>query len=692
MNKPKHVVKKIVAIASALTLAFSLAALSACGPSYDEPSFKWTKSGDGYTAQAIFTSSDGSDEQVVDATVTSAQTKAPACTSAGVLTYTAKVTFNGVEYVETKDTPIAALGHDYRYTSNGDRTHDAVCQNDASHVLDDALCTFDIDGKCIYCEYQATPDVIVYEYNNDAMMEALADVADWGNPGKDDFTGVNSFITPGKMQKATGGQLIFTSETGLSFDVHGTATAEITLRGTSGNYCDFGLRIQGGGYVQAARYTTTETRDGYTIERVEEGDYENVYQITANHGSMTFVFENLEAGTYWIATQMRPENTAKFYFDGLKVTDTFVHNDGGEFDEVIVTKTPTQTVAGSASVHCSECYGTPEGESLELPALTDSGYTKSTVKAPSREEKGLDHYSITLDGTVIEFDVTTDFVDTTLVQGTQSMTLDGTKSDGEGYVKVATLYPNLLASDKADYAAKTEYALLAQYDSADAARADGKETEYLAQKTAYEALGVNAEVWMAWKGDKLYFYIEVHDNKVVSLGAAFNEEIDNPYVNDQIELYYGIGGSFGIIRADALGYALHVDGNYKNEIEHATRLFGASGETVDKPSDSAAAQLIAGAAGYAIEIAIPARYAPSSDATPGNALGSGENVYVSLQIDSIDAAPAADVIAACVAAKNAGSFSQEAKTTMQWVAFGYQMTGMGSLAPYKTAVAALANA
>ena len=111
--------------------------IPATGHAYGEPVWSWT---DGFKATATFTcANDPSHVKNVTATVTNAVTTEATCESTGVRTYTAKVTFEGKEYTDTKTEVIPATGHAYGapvWKWNDDFTASATftCGNDASHV------------------------------------------------------------------------------------------------------------------------------------------------------------------------------------------------------------------------------------------------------------------------------------------------------------------------------------------------------------------------------------------------------------------------------------------------------------------------------------------------------------------------------------------------------------------------------
>lgn len=89
--------------------------IPATGHTYKLSEFTWT--GDdtnGYTAaKAIFKCTGNDDQKEVEATVTH-ETTDPTDTEAGKTVYTAKATFEGKEYTDTKTVTIPAIGHEYK--------------------------------------------------------------------------------------------------------------------------------------------------------------------------------------------------------------------------------------------------------------------------------------------------------------------------------------------------------------------------------------------------------------------------------------------------------------------------------------------------------------------------------------------------------------------------------------------------
>ena len=112
-------------------------AIPATGHAYGEPVWKWN---DDFTASAAFTcGNDASHVETVNAAVTNEVTTEATCEADGVRTYTAKVTFEGKEYTDTKTEVIAATGHAYgepvwKWNDNFTASATFTCGNDDSHV------------------------------------------------------------------------------------------------------------------------------------------------------------------------------------------------------------------------------------------------------------------------------------------------------------------------------------------------------------------------------------------------------------------------------------------------------------------------------------------------------------------------------------------------------------------------------
>ena len=99
-------------------------AIPATGHAYGEPVWKWN---DDFTASATFTcGNDASHVETVNATVTNAVTAEATCETDGVRTYTAKVTFEGEDYTDTKTETLPATSHDTELVG----AKDATCTED----------------------------------------------------------------------------------------------------------------------------------------------------------------------------------------------------------------------------------------------------------------------------------------------------------------------------------------------------------------------------------------------------------------------------------------------------------------------------------------------------------------------------------------------------------------------------------
>ena len=142
--------------------------IPATGHAYGEPVWKWN---DDFTATATFTCANNDDHvKNVTATVTNAVTTEATCKADGVRTYTAKVTFEGKEYTDTKTEVIPATDHDTELVGAKDATctEDGYTGNEVCKVCQTVVKQGEVipalghdykDGKCSRCgaEEPTTP-------------------------------------------------------------------------------------------------------------------------------------------------------------------------------------------------------------------------------------------------------------------------------------------------------------------------------------------------------------------------------------------------------------------------------------------------------------------------------------------------------------------------------------------------------
>ena len=143
-------------------------AIPATGHAYGEPVWKWN---DDFTASATFTcANDTSHVKNVTATVTNEVTTEATCEADGVRTYTAKVTFGGKDYTDTKTEVIPATSHDTELVGAKDATctEDGYTGNEVCKVCQTVVKQGEVipalghdykDGKCSRCgaEEPTTP-------------------------------------------------------------------------------------------------------------------------------------------------------------------------------------------------------------------------------------------------------------------------------------------------------------------------------------------------------------------------------------------------------------------------------------------------------------------------------------------------------------------------------------------------------
>ena len=142
--------------------------IPATGHAYGTPVWKWN---DDFTASATFTcGNDASHVETVNAAVTNEVTTAATCEVDGVRTYTAKVTFEGKEYTDTKTEVIPATDHDTELVSAKDATctEDGYTGDEVCKVCQTVVKQGEVipalghdykDGKCSRCgaEEPTTP-------------------------------------------------------------------------------------------------------------------------------------------------------------------------------------------------------------------------------------------------------------------------------------------------------------------------------------------------------------------------------------------------------------------------------------------------------------------------------------------------------------------------------------------------------
>ena len=142
--------------------------IPATGHAYGEPVWKWN---DDFTASATFTcGNDASHVETVNAAVTNEVTTEATCEADGVRTYTAKVTFEGEEYTDTKTETLPATGHDTELVGAKDATctEDGYTGDEVCKVCQTVVKQGEVipalghdykDGKCSRCgaEEPTTP-------------------------------------------------------------------------------------------------------------------------------------------------------------------------------------------------------------------------------------------------------------------------------------------------------------------------------------------------------------------------------------------------------------------------------------------------------------------------------------------------------------------------------------------------------
>ena len=166
------------------------AAYTATPRSYGAPVWTWT----GNTASAAFTTNDGETvftQTLTDASPTAAHTD-PTCTEAGSDVYTARVTFKGTEYTDSKSVPIDALGHTWDEPvyvwseDNSSVTATRSCTRNPEHTETETVNTTSVTTPATCSEAGKT--VYTADFTNEAFAQQTKSVPsdalghDWGAP------------------------------------------------------------------------------------------------------------------------------------------------------------------------------------------------------------------------------------------------------------------------------------------------------------------------------------------------------------------------------------------------------------------------------------------------------------------------------------------------------------------------------
>ena len=169
--------------------------IPAIGHKYSKPEFTWSK--DYSTAEATFTcENDKTHLETVKAKVTS-ETVAATCETAGKITYTASVVFNGKTYTDSKETEIKAIGHKYgapvftwsddystakaTFTCANDKTHVETVKAAVTSKTTAATCTE--AGKTVYTATAEFEGKIYTETKETDIPELGHSWSEWVNVG-----------------------------------------------------------------------------------------------------------------------------------------------------------------------------------------------------------------------------------------------------------------------------------------------------------------------------------------------------------------------------------------------------------------------------------------------------------------------------------------------------------------------------
>ena len=143
--------------------------LPALGHNWDTENVVWDWETDFSAATATFTCLKNAEHpETINAQITTTVTNPATCTEGGLKTYTAKVTFNGETFTDTRTETLPATGHSFSDEWSGDETyHWHACTNEnCTEIQDKAEHTFE-NGYCTVCHAQKVSTGLQYTLSYD---------------------------------------------------------------------------------------------------------------------------------------------------------------------------------------------------------------------------------------------------------------------------------------------------------------------------------------------------------------------------------------------------------------------------------------------------------------------------------------------------------------------------------------------
>ena len=279
--------------------ATNTASIAVKGHSWGTPTWTWATD---YTkATAKFTcKNDSSHTKSVVANITSEVTTPATCTTKGVRTYTATVTFNGKTYTAKKTASIAAKGHSWNTTptwtweGTSKATAKFTCKNDSSHTKSVAAkITSEVTTKPTCTTkgvrtYTATVTFNGKTYTAKKTASIAAKGHSWGTP-KWTWTGTTKAVAT------------FTCKTDSSHTkkMTGTITGKVTTKATvtTAGTKTYTATVT----LNGKAYTTTKTEKIYMFDKSKTGiqKYNNALYFVKNGVQYTSFTGFAKYGNNW---------------------------------------------------------------------------------------------------------------------------------------------------------------------------------------------------------------------------------------------------------------------------------------------------------------------------------------------------------------------------------------------------------
>ena len=304
--------------------------LEKLGHDYALDSWSWAEDNESASVKFVCQNNENHIE-TIDAVVTTDTTHAT-CTTDGKIVYTAKATFETVEYTDTKEVTLEKLDHNYAldtWSWAEDKESASVkfiCQNDVNHTetvnadvtTDTTYATCTVDGKIVYTA-KATFETVEYTDTKEVALEKLdhnyaLDTWSWA---EDNESAIVKFICQNDENHTETVDAIVTTDT-----THATCTMDGKIVYTAN------AEFEGQPYTDTKEVTLEKLGHNYALDSClwsDDKDFASakfVCQNDANHTETVEAVVTTDTTYATCTTDGKIVYTAKATFETVEYTDT----------------------------------------------------------------------------------------------------------------------------------------------------------------------------------------------------------------------------------------------------------------------------------------------------------------------------------------------------------------------------------